>query len=122
MSKHTLLPLLVMGLALLTLLTPCSVRNAIQLQLDLPVTQKLNPSKTTVAEHAVCTYSDQLAGQQALTTFSLELAQAFLLVHSESDAPAPSETGRPLLARTVSPATAKAVPIYILYRQMKTWL
>ncbi len=114
-----LLPFL--GLALLLLLSPCKVRNFIQAELGIPLTEVANKSKTTIS-NSTCSifeiasstlsktkYATQLIPEIEGTRFSEELAGFALL-----DGSSPYHKKRNY--------AVSHIPFYILYQNRKVYL
>jgi len=108
---------LMIALIVLTVLSSCTVRKAIQAQMDVPVARQLNPSKSILSAGTFCAATDVLPAAQQMDFTGIEFT-AFLvplilnlrfLVHAE---PAP-------FVHTQTVGITDKIPFYILYKKLK---
>src|SRR5690554_6832956 len=69
---------LMIALIVLTVLSSCTVRKAIQVQLDVPVARQLNPSKSILSAGTFCATTDVLPAAQQTEFTGIEFT-AFLV-------------------------------------------
>ncbi|ALJ04616.1 hypothetical protein APS56_05450 [Pseudalgibacter alginicilyticus] len=115
---HRTLPLL--GLALLLLLSPCKVRNFIEAELNVPLTEVSNKSQTTFS-NLDCSELELAANNLAQEKTSSEYSYTAVL-----DFYSPFVTSnfsnnytQPHNSRNHSGST---IPLYILYQNFKDYL
>lgn len=108
-------------ISLLLLVLPCSVVNSIQQQLELPLSEKSSPSKTTVHAHSSCTLSDLIQNSTVPKSQSVQLEKGNGLLSPAIKLQART-TSRlsflPLFKNLIS----HKVPLYILYQQIRAHL
>ena len=123
MKKQCNLLFLVL-LSLLTLFSSCTVRKAVLVELNIPVTNQLNPSKTTVPVRVPsycgvsnCSYLPSGTPQKELN-FSADyiVPVSYLFIN------VPKETKQQLVPAYFGYYVSDKVPIYILYKKMKLWV
>ncbi|WP_205504000.1 hypothetical protein [Rufibacter psychrotolerans] len=114
------LPLLVV-LAVLAVLSSCSVRKSMQASLELPVTRLLVPAKTILTGEQQCASPDTVALTEASKKTGFELPIAFLPFFSSLYPTASAKEEQPSVRIVEGPRGTGKVPIYILYKKMKLW-
>lgn len=104
-------------LIVLTVLSSCTIRKAIQAQWEVPVAKQLNPSKSIFSGGTVCAFTEVLPATQhasfadlGFTAMLLPLVLTFglLLIGNPAPASQPQVVGHP-----------EKIPFYILYRKLK---
>ncbi len=117
-SKIKSLTLLV-GFIIITFFTSCTVRKAIQVQLDIPITKQLNPSKAIQTNVKVCENFKQESFILPLKRLGVEL--------SNNAIPSFSKTALTHFIKTVTNFSflsnkiinSEKIPFYILYLNLK---
>lgn len=111
---------ILIGLTVLMLLSSCKVREPIQTFLDIPISKNINPSKTTVSEnHNPCySYGDVIASfdntQKKENDFQIGSGEV-----TSANSNYKGHKFWPFTSSVVSKHSA-TVPLYILYRKLKT--
>tara|TARA_R110002049_G_scaffold293156_4_gene478021 strand:- start:2442 stop:2819 length:378 start_codon:yes stop_codon:yes gene_type:complete len=117
-SILTILPF--WGLAVLLLLSPCKVRSFIQGELDIPQTEVVNKSQTTISNtncNDISVVSSTLLKEKSFTQhFPASVAEADLAFTVFNF---PNNYIQSHIARNHS---ASAVPLYILYQSFTDYL
>jgi len=108
----------IFGLVLLLLLSPCKVKNFIQLELGIPKTVVANKSKTTV-NNSTCSSYD--IGTVALVNKESQ-PQPTPIVSYHPDFVASSFDSNFSLSYQVKNHWASSIPLYILYQNFKDYL
>lgn len=121
LKRKSKIPVLIL-LAVFTLLSPCTVGKALQAQFDIPVTKKLNPSKTALASPAQCEYSDYGTAINPGQKNDFEQAHDFLPFSSISLLSYSQGLEHQSLSISTGWCIVSKIPIYILYKKMKLWV
>ncbi len=108
---------LMIALIVLTVLSSCTVRKAIQAQLDVPVERQLNPSKSILTGGASCTTTDILPAAHPtefsgieFTAFLVPLILNLRLLIAVEPIP---------FVHTQTVGISDKIPFYILYKKLK---
>jgi len=116
-TKHTLLPLL--GLVLLLLLSPCKVRNFIQVELGITQTEVSNKSQSTIGysdcnDFEITDNSIKKSTSSANTIAILrDFNTAFVVSDISKSYIQPDQVGTNSVSK---------IPLYILYQNFKNYL
>jgi hypothetical protein len=116
-TKHTVLPLL--GLVILLLLSPCKVRNFIQVELGLTQTEVSNKSQATVSyldcnDFEITNTSFQKSTSSVdFTAIILDVNTAFVVSDISKSYLQPDQKGNYSVSK---------IPLYILYQNFKDYL
>tara|TARA_R110000751_G_scaffold100068_2_gene193863 strand:+ start:165876 stop:166250 length:375 start_codon:yes stop_codon:yes gene_type:complete len=116
-TKHTVLPLL--GLVLLLLLSPCKVRNFIQVELGLTQTEVSNKSQATVSyldcnDFEITNTSFQKSTTSVdFTAIIVDVNTAFVVSDISKSYLQPDQKGNYSVSK---------IPLYILYQNFKDYL
>ena len=116
-TKHKVLPLL--GLVLLLLLSPCKVRNFIQVELGLTQTEVSNKSQATVSyldcnDFEITNTSFQKSTSSVdFTAIILDVNTAFVVSDISKSYLQPDQKGNYSVSK---------IPLYILYQNFKDYL
>lgn len=108
-------------ISLLLLVLPCSVVNSIQKQLELPLSEKSSPSKTTVHAHSSCTLSDLIQSSAVPKSPSVQLEKGNGLLSPAIKFQART-TSRLSILPLFKNLISHKVPLYILYQQIRAHL
>lgn len=107
-------------MAVLILLSSCSVRKAFHSFLDIPVTQSLNVNKATVTSNSICyaEVNEDQAGSNfaSASTLSVDAGILILGLLLSQLLPFSSNYTVPVLPGY---CTTQQLPYYILYKQIK---
>jgi len=116
-TKHTVLPLL--GLVILLLLSPCKVRNFIQVELGLTQTEVSNKSQATVSyldcnDFEITNTSFQKSTSSVdFTAIIVDVNTAFVVSDISKSYLQPDQKGNYSVSK---------IPLYILYQNFKDYL
>lgn len=123
MKKQCNLLFLVL-LSLLTLFSSCTVRKAVLVELNIPVTNQLNPSKTTVPVRvpSYCGVSNCIYLPSETPQKELNFSADYIVPVSNLFINVPKETKQQLAPAYFGYYVSDKVPIYILYKKMKLWV
>ncbi len=114
-------PLFCLLLSLLLLVLPCSVVNSIQKQLELPLSEKSSPSKTTVHAHSSCSLSDLIENSIVPKSPSVQLENGNGLPPTTVKVQA-RRSSRLSFLSVFKNLISHKVPLYILYQQIRAHL
>ena len=117
-SKVKSLTLLV-GFIIITFFTSCTVRKAIQFQLDIPITKQLNPSKALLTSVEVCENLEQKSFILPLKTVGVELSNTALPTFSKTALTHSIKKVVSFLFLTNKAVNSEKIPFYILYLNLK---
>ena len=117
-SKFKSLTLLV-GFIIITFFTSCTVRKAIQVQLDIPITKQLNPSKAIQTSVEVCENLEQESFILPLKTVGVELSNNALPSFSKTALTHSIKTVASFSFLPNKVVNSEKIPFYILYLNLK---
>jgi hypothetical protein len=114
-------PLFCLLISLLLLFLPCSVVNSIQKQLELPISEKSSPSKSTVHAHSSCSLSDliEISIVPKSPSVQLENGNGLLPTTIRVQVRRSSRLSFPSVFKNL---ISHKVPLYILYQQIRAHL
>lgn len=117
-KKHDSI-LSIFGLVLLLLLSPCKVRNFIQAELDVPQTNVLNKSQTTISTTS-CVAFDVAEINQSSSTSDTKTLDIF--ANDEVFAyHFPTQSKFKNTLRTSASKPVPSIPFYILYQHIQVY-
>lgn len=111
----------VIGLVLILLFAPCSVRNYFQSALDIPLTEVTNKSKTTI-NTANCSVSEVEEIQTSLPKLVKQYSPALLASYFSFIFRTQLATSLNTVTKEVPVQFDTFVPYYILYQNLKIHL
>lgn len=120
-KNHLLTPISILGLVVLLIFSPCSIRNTIQSALHIPTTEVANKNKASLNTNH-CNSFEEASFQNIVTKIQKQLIPIFKLdspvftIHFTSIAP----KFEILLERICS--AKSGIPYYILYKNFKVYL
>lgn len=115
---HTVLPIL--GLALLLLLSPCKVRSFIQDKLDIPKTETINKSQTTLVGNESCSVYDFFSDVVIKAKKSLKFLNVFVANSTKSASILVYSLNKPAHSFEMKNAPI-TLPLYILYQNLMVY-
>ncbi|WP_430810017.1 MULTISPECIES: hypothetical protein [unclassified Carboxylicivirga] len=119
--KHITTLLAIAGTALLLLLSPCKVRNSIEVSLGLKTTEVANKSKATL-QLSSCVWHSNIVSEAAAVSAFKQLIEGWAHLHGASACVVmPRFVNRSIQTEDVLMA-AHPVPLYILFRNFKAYL
>ena len=111
-----------MGLALLLLLAPCSVRNYIQAELGIPLTEVTSKSKTTIHQ-ANCNTIETSEVIATNTKNTTQVKHQAILSSAPEFSPIAIAPSASIISNYMNGTHSKVVvPLYILYQKSQTYL
>lgn len=117
-SKIKSLTLLV-GFIIITFFTSCTVRKAIQVQLDIPITKQLNPSKAIQTSVEVCENLERESFILPLKTVGVELSNNAIPSFSKTALTHSIKTVTNFSFLSNKVINSEKIPFYILYLNLK---
>lgn len=110
------------ALIVLTVLSSCTTRKALQVQLDIPVARQLNPSKSILSGGGVCATTDVVFIATSSETSQIDRTPFFVPFISEFRLTIFAESARLQYSCADARSFSDKVPYYILYKKMKFWI
>lgn len=110
-----------LGLALILLLAPCSVRNYFQSTLDIPLTEVTNKSKSTI-NTANCSISEIEEVQNSLPQLVKQYSPVLLACYISFNFHTQILISVKTVSKEIPIQSDTIVPYYILYQNLKIHL